>query len=582
MRRMQLALAHRGPDSRGRFDDSNIGLVSTRLALCDRSDLASQPMVDASGQFCIVFNGEIFNHISIRASLPPYPYLTKCDTETVLHLFATRGVAGLRQLEGFFALAVVNLKTQTLVLARDRLGVKPLYYSDLNQGLAFASEIRALLAAGTRRDIQIDLLFSTLATRWIDGMRTPLRAVRRVEPGTALSVDLATGDVASTRWFEFEDLVDPSFASELEAGGRAGAAEHTRGALAEAVEARARADSRVGTLCSGGLDSSLVTAFAVRALGAVPAYTANFVDQPLHDESSWARIACSASGAECRPVSITAEAWREHLVSAVMHFEYPLVHESSIALSIVARSARADGVTVLLGGEGADELFGGYSTRHAEERRRFSIKDNTTDLDSDLVERDGEDESAKYQRDVARRFTRAYDHHEPCRRGLEVAIASDLCLFLPHGLNRLDKNMMQFGVECREPFLSQSVVRLGLNAPLEWRLEPALKGLLLDVARSVLPPAIVGRPKNGFNIDVPKYLDGSVRHGFLRHGSLKDVIGLESIENYKNATGNSCFRLITAEIWYRAIVEDQSEGEICDALWRASPRAARFSAESVR
>lgn len=590
--RMTSALAHRGPDDSGVVVQGSVGLAHTRLAIVDPSPAGRQPMRGPGGWW-LTYNGEVFNHGSLRGAMGDgVEWRGGSDTETVLRLLERDGLSAVPRLNGLFAFAALDPGGRRLVLARDRFGVKPLYVARHGGALWFASEIGALLAAGVPREPDRDVLAQALVRGWSNGPWTPIAGVTRVMPGTLVEVDLETLGLKERRWYDPLATVDPSQesgASDLE------------GALRASVARRLMSDVPLGTMCSGGLDSSLITAFARDAAdeggrGRVHAFNASVVDQPDYDEGDWARRVAGHLGVELHTVELSAESWRADLVSVVRHIEYPLTHESSVPMMQIAALARSLGVKVLLSGEGADELFGGYGWLHLEDAADFAARGRRGEAAARALyrrlqrfgvgrqvlreplrgpsERVYEWERAELERAVA-----AYSHHRGARRRLEGGLAWDLVTYLPHLLNRQDKATMQSSIETRVPFLDPEVVSVALNMPLEQRLEPERKEVLRAMARRCLPAGVAERPKVGFGFELDSYMGGGVaRAAFLRGGRLREVLEVPAgqwRDRVDGAAGQSALLLWTAEIWCRQFLEGESDDAIADALWSPTPAAAR-------
>jgi asparagine synthase (glutamine-hydrolysing) len=352
------------------------------------------------------------------------------------------------------------------------------------------------------------------------------------------------------------------------------------------------ADVPVGTMCSGGLDSSIVTAFARDEHPQIHAFNASVTDQPEADEGPFAERVAEALGVQLHTVHMTAASWRADLVETVCHTEYPLTHESSVPMSQIAALARARGVKVLLSGEGADELFGGYEWMATREYGDFRRRGDPAGraarsvyrwlqrrgLLAEQADPRGEpaDEVASFERSVAQRAETAYAHHRGARRRLEASCLADLGTYLPHLLNRQDKNTMQRSIETRVPFLDPDMVSLALNLPLEVRVEPRRKAVLRELGARHLPAGIATREKIGFGFDAGRYLEPAARPVFLQDGRLRELWGL-SREQWAGATaglsGESALRFWTGEIWCRALLEGQPVAAIEAELWRDDPLA---------
>src|SRR5690242_8710719 len=591
--RMVGALGHRGPDGHGLEVIGPVGLGHTRLAIVHPGAEGAQPMLHPDGRWSLTFNGEIFNHLALRDELPPADYRGHSDTETLLHALAAWGEDAIERCNGLFAFAALDSAARRLLLVRDRFGKKPLYVARHDGALWFASELRALLAAGIPRRPRRDIVEHAAAHGWVRRRATPLEGVQRVLPGTVLSVDLETLETSERRWYDPAEAVDPRFAEELRGLPRSELVRRVDESLRGSVVRRLMADVPLGTMCSGGLDSSLVTAMARQAQPGIVAFNASASDDPELDEGRWATRVTQALGVELRTIDVTAADWRHALVGAVEHYEYPLAHESSVPIAAIASLARENGVKVLLTGEGADELFGGYWFMHRDLYERFlpwrarlshvvdrARRVGPTRLPRVVLDRlrhsepapmpRGAAEPQAFERAVAEQAAAAYAHHPGSRGQLEAALLGGLSTgVLPLLLNRMDKNAMQWSVETRVPFLDPELVALAPNLPRKQRVGPEPKGLLRDVARAYLPEDVVRRPKQvGLARSGRDQLLGAARREFLERGVVRDLLEpddwpgfLELVENHNPVA------LWTTEIWCRLLIEDQPRDAVEAALW---------------
>lgn len=602
LRLMGNALAHRGPDDAGIEVIGQVGLVHRRLAVVDPSPAGHQPMSDRQRRWWLTYNGEIFNHRTLRRELNEVDWRSETDTETLLNGLGVWGPAVIPRCNGFFAYAALDTARKELLLVRDRFGVKPLYLARHNGALWFASEIGALLAAGVPRKPDLPALAEALSSGWVNGTTTPFQNIDRVPPGYVVTISLADLGVRQSCWYQPSDVVDPE---RMDAVGRRDRVElraELEAALRTSVRLRLMADVPLGTMCSGGVDSSLITMFAADEQPNIYAYNARIVDQPDADESRWAEKVATALRVELRTVNVTAESWRQDLVSVVSHNEYPLRHESSVPMSQIARLARSDGVKVLLSGEGADELFGGYEGRHQYSYRAFvsraqlwrDRRRTAGALIAALWHRRGRgiletllamadrhpsdtliqpllNLNAESQRGLLEpRAHVAYAHHKGARAELEAAMLEDISTFLPHLLNRQDKATMQHSIETRVPFLDPDVVSFALNLPLEARVTPVRKGILRDLARHHLPYGIAERFKFGFGFDVRRYLSNAADPSFLENGCIRELFQVPQ-ESWRRAIAGllrpHVLRFWTGEIWCRLLLEGQSVATVESALW---------------
>jgi asparagine synthase (glutamine-hydrolysing) len=600
---MAAVLGHRGPDDRGVEVLGQVGLVHTRLSIVDPTPAGHQPMRDEPGNWWLTYNGEVFNHAELRAGLPVTAWRSGTDTETVLRALGAWGEDAVPRCNGLFAFAALDVRRRRLLLVRDRFGVKPLYLARHDGALWFASELGALLAAGVPARARADVLAHSVAYGWANGRETPLEGVDRVLPGTLVAIDLDSGAVDERRWYDPAGVVDPERAAALASRPRAALVEEVEGALRTSVRRRLMADVPLGAMCSGGVDSSLIAAFARDERPGLVAFNAAVADQPAVDERAWAERVARHLGIELRTTVLTGEGWRGGLVEAVRHNELPLMHESSVPMAQIAALARASGVKVLLSGEGADELFAGYDGLHAAEYRAFlprglARRQRVTSLlrrADALRRRRGRDlvagvrrrlerppdppvtrpptaaGSNAYEAGVADRAAAAYGHHPGPRGVLEAALLGDLGTYLPHLLNRQDKNTMQHSIETRVPFLDPDVVALALDLPLEARATPERKGVLRDLARIHLPRGVANRTKLGFGFDVRRYLRGAARPEFLADGRLRETLGVPA-EEWSAAVADlssaHALRLWTGEVWCRLFLEGEDDAAVEAALWR--------------
>ncbi|HVE67624.1 MAG TPA: asparagine synthase (glutamine-hydrolyzing) [Solirubrobacteraceae bacterium] len=628
--RMADTLEHRGPDDVGVEVAGRVGLVHRRLSIVDPTPAGHQPMELDGGRWWLTYNGEVFNHLELRAALGARPWRGGTDTETLLHALDAWGEDAIARCNGLYAFAALDRDRGRLLLVRDRFGVKPLYVARHAGALWFASEIRALLAAGVPRAARPEVVAHAVAYGWSGGAPTPIDGVDRVAPGTLLDVDLETLAVRERRWDDPAGAVDPERAAALARRPRAALAAELEDELRASVRRRLMADVAVGTMCSGGLDSSLITAFARDEHPRIVAYNAAVVDQPGADEGPWAELVAGALGVELRTARLDADAWRAGLVPAVVHNELPLIHESSVPMAMIAAMAHGDGVKVLLSGEGADELFAGYDFLHPAEyaallpaalRRRQRVEVFRSRLAA-LARRRGRGAgqaalrrlrdggplpglrrrlgdggipglgrpgragggrsagallpawapgAAAHAEAVRARAATAYAHHPRPRGALEAALLGDLSTYLPHLLNRQDKNTMQASIETRVPFLDPAVVALALNLPIEARTRPLRKGVLRDLGAAHLPARVSRRAKVGFGFDVRRYLDGAARPEFLADGALRDVFGLTRDDWAAVVAGAGpphALRLWSGEAWWRLFIDGAEPDTVTRDLWR--------------
>jgi asparagine synthase (glutamine-hydrolysing) len=351
-------LHHRGPDASGQWWEAagRVGLSHRRLAIIDLTPAGRQPMWDTRNELIIVFNGEIYNFADLREQLKTRgaTFKSHTDTEVILAAYREWGEDCLSRLNGMFAFALYDSRSARLMLARDRAGEKPLFYSVRDGELRFASELKGLMAdPALDRRVDLESLDCYLAMGFVPGERCMLQGVAKLPPAHALTFDLNSGRSRLWRYWELPKLVEEpgqdeeSLLDELEA------------LLADAVDRQLVADVPVGVLLSGGVDSSLVTAMAVRARSTVKTFTIRFPNAGRLDETEHARLIARHFGTE--HVELDAEPSTVDLLPLLARqFDEPIIDSSMIPTFLVSRLVRRH-CTVALGGDGGDELFGGYS-----------------------------------------------------------------------------------------------------------------------------------------------------------------------------------------------------------------------------
>ncbi len=550
LERMGDTLRHRGPDGARTLRSERLALGATRLGINDLEARANPPLVSASGDLWVACNGEIYNSGELRRRFAHYPFGSGSDLEALLPLLEARGADGIRHLDGMFALAAWDRRHETLILARDRAGEKPLFYAETAGELWFASEIAALIEhAPIGREIDPVALSEFLRLGYVLEPRTLFAAIRRVESGTALVIRGRRRSVH--RYWNPWRSVDAAEG----AGGASGAArtverrvDRLRELLEAAVRKQVIADVPIGARASGGLDSSLITTLAASALGAerVTAFSARFT-AASYDEGPWARRCARWAGTRHVEVRCGATELREALLTIGERSAEPVSDPAILPTFLVARAAR-EHVRVVLSGEGADELFGGYPTylghalapryarlpplaRHTLERwlarrpdsgrkvpvsvllRRF-----VADADREWVERHlswfgtglGDSHLPPQAREWLAPLLAAYRAHTP----LAGAMLLDYCTALREKLLvKSDRATMLNSVEARAPFLDWRLTTFALCLPSNDKLRGlTTKWILKRAAKPLLPRALVTRRKRGLSVPTASLIDGALRH----------------------------------------------------------------------
>lgn len=617
--RMNQVLAHRGPDGQGLFErpKEGIALGHQRLAIIDLSDAAAQPMYSADGRYVIVYNGELYNYRELRLELEAkgYGFRSHSDTEVVLAALILEGQAALARFNGMFAFALWDNQKRELLIARDQLGIKPLYFVEPVSGqLVFASEIKAiLLHPAVAREPDFVALQHYLTYGEAAGTRTPLRQVKRLMQGQCLTWSAERGTKIANYW-------QPDYRERFD-GTRAEAVERLRETLARATTRQMVADVPVGAFLSGGLDSTLITSLAIRGhQGEFDCYTTYFGEDEnrldgMSDDGRYARKVAKDLGVRLHEIEVrpdVAELWPK----LIWHLDEPLADPAAISCFMISQLARENGTKVLLSGQGADELFGGYPRYMAMHLTRCvdRLPGGTRRLIAASAKRlPGAREGAlgttlrrvrrtlsEIEEPAQRRFLR-YCTYVPqdevsrilapevrdalggeiymdeCLRhmeatglqGVDSMLERDLTHYLPnHNLLYTDKMAMATGIEARVPLLDIELVEQVTRYPKEWLFSGRqTKSILREAARGTVSDEVIYRRKAGFGAPYRKWLrydlselwgDLTSPESVLNRGWF--VVKALADARRKSQTGEADlymlqWAVITLELWARSVLD---------------------------
>jgi asparagine synthase (glutamine-hydrolysing) len=592
------ALRHRGPDGAGEWwsEDGRVGLAHRRLAIIDLSAAGHQPMHDSTGELCIVFNGEIYNFTDLREQLAAkgHTFRSRTDTEVILAAYRQWGAECVTRFNGMFAFALYDTRQRSLFMARDRAGEKPLFYSLADGALRFASELKGLMAdPAFPRRIDAEALDCYLAMGFIPGERCILQGVRKLPPAHAMLFDARSGEMKVWRYWDLPPPADagadaPRLETELIA--------ELEVLLDDAVRRQLVADVPVGVLLSGGVDSSLITAMAVRSAPAVKTFTVCFPGHGSFDESEHARLIARHFATEHLELQ-AAETTPELLPMLARQFDEPIVDSSMLPTYLVSRLVR-EHCTVALGGDGGDELFGGYGhydrllwmkgnlgrvprevrvpiARAAEAilpigfKGRNWLQGLAEDLDSGLpligsyfdagarrrLLSNGRTASAVAEEIRHERIPRTDDLLERATRmDFENYLAEDI-------LVKVDRASMLNSLEVRAPLLDYRVIEFAFGkVPSELKATVSGRKLLLKkLAARLLPPHFDTRRKQGFSIPLASWLREPAWQGFFRDVLLAPdsffsaKLATELLDGHLKGRSNSerLFALVMFELWRR-------------------------------
>lgn len=586
---MRDQLIHRGPDDAGLWlsPDRRVALGVRRLAILDLSEAGHQPMLSQDEGAALAFNGEIYNHADLRHELIAmgFPFRGFSDTEVLLNAYLAWGVECLDRLDGMFAFAIWDARAAQLFLARDRAGEKPLFYRMGADGLAFASELKALLAdPAAPRTLDLEALDHYLAYSYVPRGRCMLRGYSKLPQGHALTYRI--GEAGPRLWRYWSP--PPSG----EAGERDELVDRIEALMLDSVRRRLHADVPVGVLLSGGVDSSLITALAARASGRVSTFTLTFPDQRGHDESVHARLVAERFG--CEHTEVEAEPASASLMPTLARqFDEPLGDSSLLAMFLLSRLVRRH-VKVALGGDGGDELFGGYwhySFIHQQEavrrlmpgwlrraahagaerlplglRGRNYLLGLSAEPGGNLAHINAYFDAGARRR--LRMEDAPYDGPELAKilaggagTALQRATRADFATYLCDGiLTKVDRASMLASLEVRAPFLDRRLIELAFGeAPDRLRATAGDRKILLKaLARRLLPPSFDLGRKHGFAVPLRAWLREGWRDYFSEvlseaEPALFDRRMVQELLSPPRGADNAhrVFALVMFELWRR-------------------------------
>jgi asparagine synthase (glutamine-hydrolysing) len=601
---MAATIRHRGPDGEGHFADERVGFHHLRLAIIDLAT-GQQPM--ASDDLVVVFNGEIYNYVELREELRQkgHPFRTASDTEVLLRAYAEWGEGCVRRLNGMFAFLLYDRARGVVLAARDHFGIKPLYYARAGDQLCYASEIKALLRhPGVAGAPNRDALNDYLTFQFVLGEQTLFDGVCKVAPGHYQVVDLATLRVRTVKYWEPTFRIDPYHTEEY-------FIEELRRLLNDSVRLQMRSDVPVGAYLSGGMDSSLVTILASPHVGSrLKTFSGAFREGPEFNELEYAHEVARHVGAQAYEVFPTETEFCDLLPTLVHHMDEPVAGPGLFPQYIVSRLAKQH-VKVALGGQGGDEIFGGYARylvayveqalkgaifETTEERehivslksivpnlaalkqyvpmlRQFWADDLFEPMDRRyfrLIDRSGgalglltPDFRQGYRPDaIFARFQRVFNHPETLSYYNKMT-HFDLVTGLPALLQVEDRVSMAVSLESRVPLLDHRIADLVTSMPPAMKFRGGeMKYILKRAVRHVLPPKILQRrDKMGFPVPLHLWARGRARTFFqdvllsqeCRERGIFDIPAVEKLLDNEAAFSRRLWGLVNLELWFRQL-----------------------------
>jgi asparagine synthase (glutamine-hydrolysing) len=614
LRRMCAAMVHRGPDDEGIYSDGRVGLGVRRLSIIDLAT-GHQPISNEDGSLWVVFNGEIYNHLTLREQLIArgHRYRTHSDTETIIHLYEEHGRNCVDHLRGMFAFAIWDVRQRRLFVARDRLGIKPLYYRLASECFLFGSEIKVLLAhPGVNREFHHEVLAEYLAFGYLSGPETFFSGIRKLMPGHTLELE-ESGEIRIRPYWDlpltdYHTHHDESYYIQT-----------YRDLLEQAVSSHLMSDVPLGVFLSGGLDSSVVAALMTKIKRTpVETFSVGYVEQS-YSELPYARQVAKHLNSAHHEILVSSEEFFHILPKLIWHEDEPIVWPSSIALYFVARLARERAIVVLTG-EGSDETLAGY-TRYA-----FTLKNAAFDRvyrrltpaafrrrirhlisDSSLISaalrrklahtffaRDGNFWASFYfdnffsafsQKDQMELLTddlaQESSHGAAYRNVMEYwnhssgdllhrMLYTDIKTYLVELLMKQDNMSMAASVESRVPFLDHTLVEFAMRIPAASQLSGLTgKRILKKAVADLLPQSIINQPKLGFPTPWSAWLAGpqldviqnllleprSIDRNLFKRGAVEHLF-----QEHRTRYRDHCdriWRLLNLELWFRVCIEGE-------------------------
>jgi asparagine synthase (glutamine-hydrolysing) len=543
---MCAAIRHRGPDDEGTFLEAGVGLGMRRLSIVDVAT-GQQPIHNEDRTIWVVFNGEIYNYRSLRSDLESrgHRFYTQSDTETIVHAYEEWGLDAFVRLRGMFGIAVWDTRDRSLILARDRVGIKPLYYADHGGRLYFGSEVKSLLAAGDfQTAVDPGALDHYLSFLYTPADRSIFTGIRKLPPGHVLRWH--QGNVTTRQYWQLPVEQDARITER-------GAVEQLRVVLQDAVSSHLMSEVPLGAFLSGGVDSSVVVGMMAQATSKVQTFSIGF-DDPAYDELGYARAVAQHFGTDHHEFVVRPDALAI-LDSLISHFDEPFADSSAIPTWYVSELARKH-VTVVLSGDGGDELFGGYDRyfphprvasfdrwsppgtralasavwpwlphgvkgknflrrvardeqgRYLDEIGYFQPDEKQALLTSEVRRQIG---SSDAMGEAGERFARLSTlpwHGQMMHFDFETYLPGDI-------LTKVDRMSMAHSIESRVPLLDNEVVDFAAQLPTDLKIRDGRrKHVLKEAAAALLPREILDRRKRGFEVPLGGWFRGGVRELF--------------------------------------------------------------------
>lgn len=577
---------HRGPDFQGKLYFETAGFAHNRLSLLDLSTSGNQPFEDDN--FVLIYNGEIYNHLELKRELPPMVYTSSSDTAVLFQALKEWGVEKTStKIKGMFAFSWYNKKSKELFLVRDRLGIKPLFYGIDNQNtLWFASEIKAILGVMDAKPNMFKVMFSGLGVLERSRKDTAWDAIKHVEPGTILYINAT--EIIEKKYYSIYETINETNYNRLNKSSVNEVVQEFHHLFDASVRSMCMSDAPMGAFVSGGIDSSIISHYAVNNVSDLKLFTANILGK--HSEFEDAKALAQTLNKELLDYPFRKEMALRDWAKVTWHYESPIVvHFNAIPFSNVSKLAREHQVKAVLTGEGSDELFLGYAgllTKRYNSLLKFpytvldSIYTKIPKLKKFISDTGGSQDLLGVFRKSAQNYTSeifyneglsAYNFLPINKREEHLETAKMLQEHLVSLLWRNDRMGMIHSIESRFPFLDEDILAFSMNLPTKFKIGQTLKfhnykhPFLIDkyivrkLSENKLPNSLVYKAKNGFPVEGLRSV--KINPQFFYNGTIIDVLQLSQQQmNYMcNNTPNYLISILgSIEIWAKLFIEKKS------------------------
>ena len=564
-------MTHRGPDDSGLYFKDDIALGHRRLSIIDLSENAHQPMSNENKNLWITYNGEIYNFKELRKELEDkHTFKSNSDTEVIIHAYEEWGNECVEKFNGMFAFVIYNSTNNKLFIARDRTGIKPLYYYSDEEKIIFSSEIKSMFPLGVAKEINKDILYDYINYQILIGEETLIKNVFSFPPGHYTTID-KNGMIKVKYW-------DTNFTDD-------NIEDNLKDILEQSVKRQLISDVPVGAFLSGGIDSSTIVALAKKHKPDIKTFTVGFDDFP--DEIEAAKFTAKELGVENYSISLSAEQFIEELPKIIYQYDMPLSFASSVPLYFVSKLARDNNVKVVLTGEGADELFAGYRRYNLIQKvirlskfipgvmiinfsdpRYYKMAEMlmcgfTYDYLTGINSIIGEDRQKiiKFNKSniLRDKVKEIFDSKQTDFTNKLLYL--DFKTYLVELLMKQDKMSMAASIESRVPFLDNEVIDFANSIPSNLKLHNGKgKYILKESVKDILPKSIINRKKVGFSVPLNKWFKGKL-NGYIKEqllgGDLDEYFNRDYIEKLIKKKNNSLqlWALLNFKIWKDVVLK---------------------------